>query len=406
MKKDIDALMKEMKINAIYAEGHASRDSTMYYLLNGANIFGYYIKKRGKPAYVIHSSIEREEALKTGLKLININKYNTIKIRNKYKDKIKADALITKTILNDHGIKGRVAFYGNKMCGAGYNYLRQLIKFDKKIKISYEPKESLITLARETKDEKEIERIRKVRNKLIKAFNALLYTVRGMKVKNKVIIKDRGRKLLIGDLKAILRKELYKQNLISSMGMIVSQGRDAGVPHNSGKDREAVRLGSTIVFDIFPQEIGGGYFFDFTRTICFGYAPSKIKEVYYVVSDVQDYIMDKLEVGRRTVNVERSVCRYFEKAGHKTFLSDPKTQIGYCHSLGHGIGLNVHENPTFGILKTNMNRIKPGMVFTVEPGLYYPNQGFGIRLEDVVYISKTGKIINLTSYPRRLVVEL
>lgn len=406
MKKDINELMKKMRIDAIYAEGVSSSDSTMYYLLNGISIFGHYIRKRNKPAYVIHFPIEREEALKTGLKLINISKYDTKKIYNKYKDTTKARALITKKIFADHNIKGRVAFYGRNALGSGYNYLRQLIKLDKMIKIAHEPKKSLIMLARETKDEKETERIKKAGAHVVKAFNAVLNTVRNMKVKHNVIMKEKDKKLLIGDLKAMLGSELFARNLISSGGMIVAQGRDAGVPHNSGKNREAVKLGKTIVFDIFPQELGGGYFFDFTRTICFGYAPKKIAEYYHIVRDAQDYVIDKLRVGKRTVVIERQLCKFFEKMGHITFLTDPKTQVGYCHTLGHGIGLNIHESPTFGLLKTTTDKIKPGMVFTVEPGLYYPHQGFGIRLEDTVCVSKNGKIINLTKCPRKLVVEL
>jgi Xaa-Pro aminopeptidase len=406
MKKNIDVLMKKMKIDAIYAEGASSRDTTMYYLLNGINITGHYLKKRGKPACIIHHPIEREEAKKTGLRCININTYNTKKIYERYKDPEKAHAVLTKRIFDNHNVQGRVVFYGNSALGSGYVYLRQLIKLDRKIQIVHEQHKSLITRARETKDEKEIDRIKKAGSGVTKAFNAVINAVRNMKVKNEVIVKRNGKKLLIGDLKNILRKELYAHNLFDTAGMIVAQGRDAGVPHNSGKDREVVKLGKTIVFDIYPQERGGGYFFDFTRTMCFGYAPKNIIEHFRIVREAQDYALNLIHVGKRTVSIERKLCTFFEKMGHTTFLSNPKTQSGYCHSLGHGIGLNVHESPAFGLLKTNTDTVTPGMVFTVEPGLYYPQLGFGIRLEDVVYVSQTGKIINLTKYHRNLVVEL
>jgi hypothetical protein len=62
MKKDIDNLMGKLRIDALYATGDPSHEPNMYYLLNGTNVSGCYIKKRGKPAYLIHSSIEREEA--------------------------------------------------------------------------------------------------------------------------------------------------------------------------------------------------------------------------------------------------------------------------------------------------------------------------------------------------------
>lgn len=406
MKKDIDRIMKKMKIHALYAEGKAGCDTTMYYLLNGTNILGHYIKKRGKPAYVVHYPIEREEAVKTGLRLINSSNYNLRKIFEKYRDRTKAQAFFVRTILDDLKIKGTVAFYGTAQLGRGYHYLRQLLKCDKKIKIHYSAGKDLIARARETKDKEEIARIKKVRDGVVHAFNTMLTTVRHMKIKNNVIMRVRNKKLTIGDLKAMLRQELFMRNLICSGGLIVAQGRDAGIPHNAGRDREAVKVGKTIVFDIFPQELGNGYFFDFTRTICFGYAPQEIKKLYHVVKNSQDFVFENLRVGRRTIDIEKSLCSFFEQRGHPTFLNNRKTQVGYCHSLGHGLGLEVHESPTFGLLKTNTDRIKPGMVFTVEPGLYYPHKGYGIRLEDVVYVEHAGRVKNMTNYPRKLVIEM
>lgn len=406
MKKDIDKLMKKKKVDAIYAVGKSSKDATMYYLLNGANIYGHYIKKQGRAAYLIHSPIEREVAQKSGLKLINLNKYEVKKIYEKYPDKIKANAFFVKTIFDSVKIKGNVAFYGSTAFGMGYNNLRQLIKFDKKIRIHYDSQKDLITIARETKSEEEIRRIKRAGKAVVQAFTSMLKTVRSMRIKNSVIMKDKNKKLLINDLRVMLQRNLFEKNLVNSEGMIVAQGKDAGVPHNAGKDREVVRLGKTIVFDIFPQELCGGYFFDFTRTICFGYAPKNVKEIYKIVRDAQDYAIDILKVEKRYIDIEKSICKFFEKKGHKTFLSTSKIQNGYCHSLGHGIGLNVHESPSFGLLKTNKDKVKPGHIFTVEPGLYYPDQGFGVRLEDVIYINNKGKVINLTNYARKLVVEM
>lgn len=406
MKKDLDRLMKENGVNAIIAMGSANNDPIMYYLLNGINVSAWYIKKYKLPAYVIHSSIEREEAMKTGLKCILFDKYNMRMIYERYKDRIKANAILIKTILDDFKIKGCIALYGNTSMSAGYNLVRQLKRVNKKIEILYEPEKNLITQARMTKGEDEIKRIKNVRKGVITAFDNAINWVRSMKVKAGIIYKEKNKKLVIRDLKKYIANELFKSGFINSAGLIISQARDAGVPHNSGKDNEAVKIGKTIVFDIFPQEIGGGYYFDFTRTVCFGYAPAKIKKDYEQVKGAQDIAFENLHIGRRTIEVEKAVCRYFEDNGHPTFLTNPKTLIGYCHSLGHGLGLNVHESPSFGLLKNNQDRLEKGMVFTIEPGLYYPEIGYGIRLEDVIYLDNKGEVVNLTNYPKRLVVEL
>ncbi|MEO0130057.1 MAG: Xaa-Pro peptidase family protein [candidate division WOR-3 bacterium] len=406
MKKDIDYFMKENDVSAIIGIGSPHNDAVMYYLLNGVNVNGWYIKKYKSPAYVLHSEIEREEALKTGLKTISFNRYNLNEIYNKYKDRVKANAVFLYTVLKDLKIKGRIAFYGNAPLGYGYNFLKQLKRLDKNLEILYEPEKTMIMRLRMTKGEDEIERIKKVRKGVVNAFSKTIEWVRKMKVKDGFIYKEKNDKLLIRDLKKNISNELFKEGYINSSGMILAQGRDAGVPHNAGKDNEPIKLGKTIVFDIFPQEIGGGYFFDFTRTVCFGYAPDYTKKDFELVKEAQDIAFENLKVGKRTRDVEKKVCEYFEKHNHPTFLSNPKTQVGYCHSLGHGLGLNVHESPSFGLLKTNQDRLEKGMVFTIEPGLYYPDKGYGIRLEDVIYIDKKGQIVNLTKYPRELVVEI
>lgn len=406
MKKDLDSIMKENDVRAIIAMGSAHTDPVMYYLLNGVNISGWYVKKYKSPACIIHSSIEREEALKTGLKRINVNKYNPIETYNKYKDRIKANAVFLQNVLKDFKIKGKIALYGMASISYGYNILRQLKRLNKTIEILYESEKNLIMKLRMTKDRDEVERIKRVRNGVADAFNKTIDWVRKMRVKNGIIYKEKGRRLLIGDLKKNISTELFNNGFINSSGLIVAQARDAGVPHNSGKDNEPVKLGNTIVFDIFPQEIGGGYYFDFTRTICFGYASDEIKKEYEIVKEAKEFAIENLKLGKRTRDIEVAVCKFFEKAGHPTFLTNPKLEKGYCHSLGHGLGLNVHESPTFGLLKTNNDRLEKGMVFTIEPGLYYPEKNYGIRLEDVIYIDPRGKIVNLTNFPQRLIVEM
>ena len=406
MKKDLDRLMRKLKVDAIYAEGHASGDANMFYLLNGANIFAHYIKTRGKPPVVVHVPIEREEAKATGYRLINTNSYDRQRIQEKYRDQRKANAHFVGMLFKDLKVKGNIAFYGSFSLGEAYNYARQIRRASNGVKIYEATDRGLITHARMTKDKKEIERMKGVRNGVVYAFDAMLRYVRGCRVTRDGYLLAGRKRLLIGDLRKCIRRELFAHGAIDSAGLIVAQGRDAGIPHNQGRDRQPVRTGRPIVFDIFPQEIGGGYFFDFTRTICIGYAPDPVRKLYNTVARACDYAFSMLKVNRQTRDVEHKICEFFEKEGHKTFLSTAKNQVGYCHSLGHGIGLNVHERPFFNLIKTNRDRIEPGVVFTIEPGLYYPEKGYGVRIEDVVYINERGKPVNLTQYPRRLVVPM
>jgi Xaa-Pro aminopeptidase len=160
------------------------------------------------------------------------------------------------------------------------------------------------------------------------------------------------------------------------------------------------------VFDIFPREAGGGYFFDMTRTFCLGYAPPEVDDAYRDVEACVDMLIDAYEVGREARHYQQMTCDFFEKRGHPTVASDSTTEEGYVHSVGHGLGLAIHEEPRFSDNPTNTDVLRPGHIFTCEPGLYYPERGFGIRIEDVIWIDSGGTVHNLTDFPKELVIEL
>jgi Xaa-Pro aminopeptidase len=165
-------------------------------------------------------------------------------------------------------------------------------------------------------------------------------------------------------------------------------------------------LGQTIVFDIFPCEVGGGYFFDMTRTLCLGCAPPEVEKAYQDVYDCVEMLVDAYEAGQEARRYQQLTCEFFEERGHPTVASDPQIESGYVHSVGHGLGLAVHEEPWFQDTPDNTEVLKPGHVFTCEPGLYYPDKGFGIRIEDVIWIDSDGVVHNLTNFPKGLVVEV
>ena len=105
-------------------------------------------------------------------------------------------------------------------------------------------------------------------------------------------------------------------------GSIFSIGRDAGVPHTSGTGSDILRLGETIVFDIFPCEQGGGYYYDFTRTWCLGYATEEAQALFEDVRAVYNQIMGELCVGRLCRSFQERTCVLFEDLGHATIKSD------------------------------------------------------------------------------------
>ena len=160
------------------------------------------------------------------------------------------------------------------------------------------------------------------------------------------------------------------------------------------------------MFDIFPQEAGGGYFFDMTRTFVLGEASQEILDSYKTLEECYDAVAPTLEMGEKASVYQTRTCDFFEARGIETPRTDPHVRNGYVHSLGHGIGLDVHEKPTLSDFSGNTDTLVPGSIFTVEPGLYYPDKGYGMRIEDVYYVHEDGTVENLTNFPRGLVLEV
>ena len=84
------------------------------------------------------------------------------------------------------------------------------------------------------------------------------------------------------------------------------------------------------------------------------------------------------------------VCDFFEQRGYATLRSDPKTMEGYVHGLGHGVGLDIHEKPSFALTAANHDVVEVADVLTIEPGLYYPSRGLGVRIEDTFVVTDSG----------------
>ncbi|MDW8270649.1 MAG: M24 family metallopeptidase, partial [Anaerolineae bacterium] len=174
-----------------------------------------------------------------------------------------------------------------------------------------------------------------------------------------------------------------------------------------------LRLGETIVFDVFPYDPATGYFHDVTRTFFLGYAPDPLAERWQQVKTVFDRVLAELRIGERCARYQELVCDAFESLGYPTLRQDPKTQRGYVHSLGHGLGLDIHEPPALNLMPDNDTVFVPGHVFSVEPGLYEPDTppdggpgGWAIRLEDTVAFDHDGHLVNLTAYPCPMVIPV
>jgi Xaa-Pro aminopeptidase len=127
---------------------------------------------------------------------------------------------------------------------------------------------------------------------------------------------------------------------------------------------------------------------DLTRTFALGQMPSKLAEVYKIVLDAQQKAIAAIRPGKSCAEIDAVARRVITDAG----LGDK-----FGHGLGHGLGMDVHEEPYFNNLQTDV-LLEPGMVMTVEPGVYLPGVG-GVRIEDDVLITDGGCEV-LSNFPK------
>ncbi len=216
-------------------------------------------------------------------------------------------------------------------------------------------------------------------------------------LKNSVIRKNKlyfhGKVLTAEHLKKIIHQTLLNEGC-SGEHTIVSCGTQSIDPHHRGSG--PLRAHQPIIMDIFPRSEKTLYYADFTRTVVRGKASSRLKKMYAAVKEGQTIAFKMVRGGIKSKKVHEAIQAHFAQAGFNTGVRNGRMQ-GFFHSTGHGLGLEIHEPPR---ISAGNNTLKTGQIVTVEPGLYYKGVG-GVRLEDVVLVTKTG-CVNLTKFPRKL----
>lgn len=409
MKSDIDRLMEENGVDVLLVTGSGRHNPAMVYLTGGAFFNdATLIIKTGRTPVLFHYPMERDEAAKTGLDTIDLTDIGLDEIRRIGSgDPVRTDAEKYRRIFKQVGINaGHIAITGKSDTGSAFALFSELRANYPEITFDGKAAREILLNAMSTKDSDEIERIRRMGKITVEVVGKTANLLTGCAVQDGALQKEDGTPLTIGEVKNQISMWVSERGAELPEGFIFAQGRDAGVPHNSGESDDVLRLGKTIVFDLFPCEAGGGYYFDFTRTWCLGYAPEEAKNLYNDVLAVYQKVVSELKMGEHCRQFQERACEQFERQGHATIRSAPGTKEGYVHSLGHGLGLNVHEYPSFSLESNNQHKLEPGSVVTIEPGLYYPERGFGVRLENTVWVRPDGEIEALVDFPMDFILPV
>ena len=227
------------------------------------------------------------------------------------------------------------------------------------------PLENVMLSIRKVKDDHEIDLIRKSVAVAEEAFTAIRSEIKPGQTENYIA--------------GLLIMELRSRGASgTSFPPIVATGTNSSLPHyRPSDDKTEIEKDQPCLIDW--GAVLNGYCSDLTRTFMVGHAPHKIREIYKVVYDAQLAAIKFLRPGVTTMQADRVARDVIEKAGYGE---------EFGHGLGHGIGREIHEQPS--LRKTGgEEELRPGMVITVEPGIYIPGLG-GVRIEDDVLITHSG----------------
>jgi Xaa-Pro aminopeptidase len=242
--------------------------------------------------------------------------------------------------------------------------------------INFIPAGNIIENLREYKSDVEIDYITKAQRIAEKSLNTL--------------IDNFDRNMTEKELAAYL-EYLIKKNYADgiSFATIAVSGKASSLPHGVPRNQKLENGFLTIDFGAVYK----GYHSDMTRTFCIGKADEEMKKVYNTVLEAQTKAIDAIFSGERNcVSIDKVARDYIYSKGFEGCFG---------HGLGHGVGLEIHEAPRLSPLADKNKNMKTGDIVTVEPGIYIENK-YGVRIEDMIYISKNGPI-NLTVFEKNLI---
>jgi Xaa-Pro aminopeptidase len=189
---------------------------------------------------------------------------------------------------------------------------------------------------------------------------------------------------------------VFVEHGVSCDDFIVSHGPQSSIGHHLGAG--PLQAGEPIVIDIWPKDDESACCADMTRTFVVGDMPDEVAEWHRLAREALEHAREAIRPGVTGKSVFDGVCDIFEAAGYPTQRTKAEGETlsnGFFHSLGHGVGLEVHEQPMLGM--TGHDELVPGDVLAIEPGLYRSGYG-GCRLEDLVLVTESGAE-TLTQFP-------
>ena len=263
----------------------------------------------------------------------------------------------------------RVVFQADHVTVARFDRLRDHLS-----EIDWLPKTAVVTDLVATKEDSEVARIRRAQQVTEAVFDHIL----GL-LEPGVTERDIAAEITYQHLKRGADK--------MSFDPIVASGPNGALPHARPTNR-TLQKGDLVVLDM--GGVRDGYASDMTRTVAIGTPSEAAKSGYQIVREAQERALDVAKAGMTGKELDAVAREVIMESGLGEYFS---------HGLGHGIGLDVHEWPR--VSRTVDHDLPEGACVTIEPGVYVPNEGYGVRIEDIVVLRESG-CENLTRATKEL----
>lgn len=394
----LSARLAELGCEALLVLARSSQDPDLVPFVGAAHLGECQLValRDGAARLAFLTPMERDEAAATGLALITPEELDHTRWQSAALEPAELTAWVAARALERSGLApGRIALAGHGPAGVIQAACARLAQ-DGWIWV---PGNGLVLALRKQKTAAEVEEIRAAAAGTCEAFRAVARLLAEAAVVDGALWLE-GEPLRVARLRAEAAQVLARHGLEQPKGNILAPGDEGGVPHSTGTDERVIRPNEPVVVDLFPR--GPRFFADCTRTFCAGEPPEPLARAWAAVRAALELSYERAVPGARGWDVQEAVCALLTAHGYLTPISSPGTTVGYVHNLGHGVGLDLHEQPIFKKVSGAEGVLREDDVFTLEPGLYHPEQGFGVRLEDLVWLRHGGALENLTPLPYEL----
>jgi len=247
---------------------------------------------------------------------------------------------------------------------------------------------------RRSKTATELAGLRRAQRACEAALDVARGMLRGAAASNGGALLLEGEPLTCERIKAEMERVFIAHGTVADE-FIVAHGAQGAVGHDMGSG--PISAGEAIVIDLWPRDRETAVHTDMTRTYVVGDIPDELVEYHRLCKEALDRTTAAAKPGVNGRELMQIACDLFAEHGYPTQLTKEPGQVldsGFFHGLGHGVGLEVHEQPRLSVVGDDL---VPGDVITLEPGLYRAGYG-GVRLEDILVVTDDG-VETVTRYP-------